>query len=89
MELRVNPSESDLTVPVVVSVVLIALVAISVAAFFIWKRKKGQRDQVGQSLEANKDLIVDNASELVRYALLIVMSLLEHLYNRPLPSFFL
>ena len=84
-----DPSESDLTAPVVISVVLLVLVAISVAAFFIWKRKKGQRDQVGQSLEANKDLIVDNASELVRYALLIVMSLLEHLYNRPLPSFFL
>ena len=84
-----DPSESDPTVPAVISVVLLVLVAISVAAFFIWKRKKGQRDQVGQSLEANKDLIVDNASELVRYALLIVMSLLEHLYNRPLPSFFL
>ena len=84
-----DPSESDLTAPVVVSVVLIVLVAISVAAFFIWRNQKGRRDQVGQSLEANKDLIVDNASELVRYALLIVMSLLEHLYNRPLPSFFL
>ena len=84
-----DPSESDPTVPAVISVVLLVLVAISVAAFFIWKRKKGQRDQVGQSLEANKDLIVDNASELVRYALLTVMSLLEHLYNRPLPSFFL
>ena len=84
-----DASESDLTAPVVISVVLLVLVAISVAAFFIWKRKKGQRDLVGQSLEANKDLIVDNASELVRYALLIVMSLLEHLYNRPLPSFFL
>ena len=59
-----NPSESDLTVPVVVSVVLIALVAISVAAFFIWRKKKG--DRADMSKETKHEQMKDLAKERVR-----------------------